>query len=132
MSNRWKQRSTCVYNTSYPIIFCPKYRRKVLVGLVATRLKELIKQKCDTMRVEVKKMEVMPDHVHLFLRTLPVHPPNFVIGQVKGYTSRILRHEMPFLKRRLPTLWTRSYFIESVGHISQATIEKYIEHQKAK
>ena len=132
MSNRWKQRSTCVYNTSYHIIFCPKYRRKVLVGLVATRLKELIKQKCDTMRVEVKKMEVMPDHVHLFLRTLPVHPPNFVIGQVKGYTSRILRHEMPFLKRRLPTLWTRSYFIESVGHISQATIEKYIEHQKAK
>ena len=84
------------------------------------------------MKVEIRKMEVMPDHVHLFLRALPIHAPHFVIGQIKGYTSRILREEIPALRRRLPTLWTRSYFVESLGHISQKTIEKYIEGQKGK
>ena len=132
MKNRWKQSSTCVYNTSYHIIFCPKYRRKVLVGDIENRLKELIIEKCDEMGVEMRKMEVMPDHVHLFLRALPIHAPHFVIAQIKGYTSRKLRKEIPALRSRLPTLWTRSYFVESVGHISQRTIEKYIEGQKGK
>ena len=103
-----------------------------MINKIETRLKELIKEKCEKMKVEIRKMEVMPDHVHLFLRALPIHAPHFVIGQIKGYTSRILREEIPALRRRLPTLWTRSYFVESVGHISQKTIEKYIEGQKGK
>jgi putative transposase len=72
----------------------------------------------------------MSDHVHLFVKTKPIHAPHFVVGQLKGYTSRILRQEFSKLKSRLPTLWTRSYYIESIGHISEAIIKKYIEDQK--
>ena len=77
-------------------------------------------------------MEIMPDHVHLFIKSTPIHAPHFIVGQLKGYTSRILRLEFQSLKSKLPTLWTRSYYIESVGHISEATIKKYIEDQKNK
>jgi putative transposase len=102
------------------------------VDEVERRLKELIKEKCERMKIGIGKMEVMPDHVHLFLRMKPIHAPNFVIGQIKGYTSSMLRKEMPFLKRKMPTLWTGSYYVESIGHISEATIEKYIADQKIK
>lgn len=78
------------------------------------------------MGIEVGKLEVMADHVHLFVRAKPTQAPHYIVGQIKGYTSRILRQTLPALKKRLPTLWTRSYYVESVGHISQYTIEKYI------
>jgi putative transposase len=77
-------------------------------------------------------MEVMPDHVHIFIKVFPVDAPTYVVSQLKGCTSFILRNEFPTLKSRLPTLWTRSYFCESVGHISEATIKKYIDEQKTK
>ena len=74
----------------------------------------------------------MPDHVHLFVKTKPTIAPHFLIQQIKGISSRILRNEFKELKRKMPSMWTRSYFIESVGHISQETIEKYIQEQKNK
>jgi putative transposase len=74
----------------------------------------------------------MPDHVHIFIKTTPNDSPIFIVSQLKGYSSSMLRKEFPKLKSRLPTLWTRSYFCESVGHISQATIKKYIIEQKNK
>lgn len=77
-------------------------------------------------------MEIMPDHVHLFVKTTPTTSPHFIVQQLKGYTSRVLRQEFPSLKSRLPSLWTRSYYCESVGHISEETIRKYIEEQKNK
>jgi len=80
----------------------------------------------------IENMEVMPDHVHLFVKSPPIHAPHFIVGQLKGYSSRMLRGEFPKLKSRLPTLWTRSYYIESVGHISQETVKKYIGDQKGK
>lgn len=72
----------------------------------------------------------MPEHVHLFIKSNPVDSPHFIVQQLKGYTSRILRQEFPSLKSKLPTLWTRSYYCESVGHISEETVKKYIENQK--
>lgn len=75
-------------------------------------------------------MEVMPDHVHLFVKSKPTYAVHFVVNQLKGYTSFKLREEFPELKSRLPTLWTRSYFVESVGHISEDTVKRYIENQK--
>ena len=131
-STRWKQSKTAVYNTSYHIIFCPKYRRKILTGVIEKRLKDLISEKCKKMEIEIGKMEVMPDHVHLFLISKPIYAPHYLIGQIKGYTSRILRQEFAVLKSRLPTLWTRSYYVESIGHISEETIKRYIEDQKGK
>lgn len=130
--DRWKQSNTCVFNTSYHIIWCPKYRRKVLIGKIEKRCKQLIEQKAKELNIEIRKMEVMPDHVHLFIKARPVHSPQYLAAQFKGFTSHELRKEFPELKRKLPTLWTRSYYVESIGHISEATIKKYIEEQKNK
>lgn len=127
---RWKQSKTSVYNTSYHIIWCPKYRRKVLQGKVADRLKEILHEKATELGIEIASLEVMPDHVRMFVKAKPVHAPQYLVNQFKGYSSFILRKEFPTLKSRLPTLWTRSYYVESVGHISEATIKQYIEDQK--
>jgi putative transposase len=127
---RWKRSNKSVYNVGYHLIWCPKYRRQVLVGEIEMRLKELLNIKAGEIGVNIEKMEVMPDHVHLFVKTDPTMSPHFVIQQFKGYTSRMLRQEFPHLKSKLPTLWTRSYYAESVGHISEAVVKKYIEEQK--
>lgn len=128
--NRYHYNPHCVFNIGYHVIWCPKYRRKVLTSGVDERLKELLLEKAKSIDVEIVKMEVMPDHVHLFIKTPPTLAVHFVVNQFKGYTSRLLRNEMPWLKSRLPTLWSRSYYCESVGHISEKTIKRYIEDQK--
>jgi putative transposase len=130
VSQRWKRSNKSVFNVGYHLIWCPKYRRNVLVGSVETRLKELLVQKAGELGTSIEKMEVMPDHVHLFVKADPTMSPHFIVQQLKGYTSRTLRQEFPTLRSRLPTLWTRSYYVESVGHISESVIKKYIEDQK--
>jgi len=130
METRWKTSRHSVYNISYHLIWCPKYRRKVLVEEVDKRLKELLKNKAEELGRAIEKMEVMPDHVRLFIKSSPVYAPHYIVQQLKGYTSRLLRQEFPGLKSRLPTLWTRSYYAESIGHISEETIKRYIEDQK--
>jgi putative transposase len=127
---RWTTSNKAVYNIGYHIIWCPKYRRKVLVDRVEIRLKELLFEKAEQISVSIESLEIMPDHVHVFVKTTPVNAPHYVVQQFKGYTSRILRKEFKFLRTRLPTLWTRSYYIESIGHISESVIRKYIESQK--
>ena len=128
--NRYTVSRHSVYNMGYHIIWCPKYRRKVLIDGVDVRLKELILEKAGQMGVTVEKMEVMPDHVHLFVKADPVIPVHHIINQLKGYSSRILRNEYPKVKSRLPSLWTSSYYCETIGHISEKTIKRYIEDQK--
>jgi len=130
MKQRWKSSAKAKFNIGYHLIWCPKYRRKVLVDGVDIRLKELLIEKSKQMNVVIENMEVMPDHIHLFVKCQPVDNPQQIVGQLKGYASRYLRAEFPKLKSRLPCLWTRSYYCESVGHISEATIKKYIEEQK--
>lgn len=127
---RYTYNSHCVFNISYHIIWCPKYRRKVLVNGVDERLKELLKEKSAQIGITIEKMEVMPDHVHLFVKAVPTLAIHFIVNQLKGYTSYTLRKEFPILKSRLPTLWTRSYYCETIGHISEKTIIRYIEDQK--
>ena len=130
--NRWTKAKTTVYNLSYHIIFCPKYRREVLVGEIKQRLEELFFEKADDLEIEIKDLTVMPDHVHLFIKADPTLAPHYIVRQLKGHSSKILREEFPQLKSRLPSLWTRSYYIESIGHISEDTIRKYIEDQEGK
>lgn len=129
-NERWTTSNKAVYNIGFHLIWCPKYRRKVLTGKVETRLKELLLQKAADIEIIVDTMEVMPDHVHLFVKSTPVLSPHYIVQQLKGFTSHELRKEFPKLKSRLPTLWTRSYYCESVGHISEDTIKRYIEDQK--
>lgn len=130
VSNRWTHSNTTVYNIGYNIIWCPKYRRKVLIGDVEQRLKELLNIKAIEIGVSIEMMEIMPDQVHLFVKTPPIASPHWVVQQLKGYTSHELRKEFGGLKSRLPTLWTRSYYIESFGHISEDTVKRYIAEQK--
>jgi putative transposase len=132
MNKRWSTKSHSTFNLGYHFIWCPKYRRDVLVDGIDIRLKELLIEKATQHGWTIEEMEVMPDHVHIFIKTTPNDSPIFIVSQLKGYSSSMLRKEFPKLKSRLPTLWTRSYFCESVGHISQATIKKYIIEQKNK
>ena len=82
------------------------------------------------MNVEIKAMEVMPDHVHLFIEFDPRMNLHKVIKTLKGVSSHKLREEFPYLKSRIPSLWTRSYFSSTVGHVSEETVQQYIESQK--
>jgi len=131
-TKRWKHSRTTVHNIGYHLIWCPKYRRKILVGEVANRLKELLIEKADEIDTSIETIEIMPDHIHLFIKTPPTASPHWVVQQLKGHTSRVLRSEFPSLKTRIPSLWTRSYYVESVGHISEDSVRKYIEEQKGK
>lgn len=128
--DRWKRSRTAVYCLTYHVIWCPKYRRKVLIGGVEDRLKELITQRAGELDCKVLTLEVMPDHVHLFIETPPTIGVHFMIQQLKGYTAHVLRDEYPSLKSRIPNMWTRSYYVESVGCVSEEGIRKYIENQK--
>ena len=129
-TKKYKTDSHLVYSCQYHIIFCPKYRRSVLVEGIDTRLKELILNKEKEYGYEVLDMEIMPDHVHLLLDVNPKIGVFTVVNHIKGYTSHELRKEFPSLKSRLPTLWTQSKFISSVGAVTLEVVKKYIKSQK--
>ena len=112
------------------MINIPKYRRPVLVDGVDERLKEILFSVASDFDASIKALEVMPDHVHLFVEIDPRVPLHQFIKSLKGRSSRILREEFPWLKSRIPSLWTRSYFCCTIGHISEDTIRRYIEEQK--
>lgn len=132
MDKRWSVSEGSVYNLGYHIIWCPKYRRKVLVDGIDIELKRLIREKCDEHNWELENLEVMPDHVHIFIKCKPTDSVAYVVAQIKGYTSHVLKQLFPSLNSRLPNLWTRSYYAESVGIINEETIKRYIENQKWK
>lgn len=119
-----------VYSCQYHVIFCPKYRRPVLTDGVDVRLKELILEKQNEYEYKILDMEVMPDHVHIIIDVNPKIGIFSVISKIKGYTSRIIRQEFPAVKSRIPTLWTHSMFISSVGSVTLEVVKKYIEEQK--
>lgn len=125
-----KHNTTSVVNINYHIIWCPKYRRKVLVDGVDARLKEVLVHIAEESGCTIETMEVMPDHIHIFLKGTPTIPIHLIVKNLKGKSSRILRTEFPHLKRRLPCLWTRSYYCETIGCINEETIKRYIENQK--
>ncbi|KKW12568.1 MAG: transposase IS200-family protein [Candidatus Gottesmanbacteria bacterium GW2011_GWB1_49_7] len=130
MTAGYSRSQTSVHFMGYHFIWCPKYRRPVLKGGVDARLAELIKEKATELDCKIIALEIMPDHVHMFIEAQPILSPNKIVGQIKGYSSRVLREEYKHLKTTLPTLWTRSYFVSTHGHISDSLIRKYIEEQK--
>jgi putative transposase len=129
-NKKYKSSNHLVYSCQYHVIFCSKYRRKVLTDGIDERLKELIVEKQEEFGYEVLDMEVMPDHVHLLLDVDPKIGIYSVITKIKGYTSKQLREEFPALKKRIPTLWTHSKFISSVGSVTLDVVKRYIEEQK--
>ena len=125
-----KHNTTSVVNINYHIIWCPKYRRKILVNGVDDRLKVVLGEIAEEYGCHIDTMEVMPDHIHIFLKGSPIIPIHLIVKNLKGKSSRVLRQEFPHLKKRLPCLWTRSYYCETIGCINEETIKKYIENQK--
>ena len=129
---KYKSNHTVVFSCQYHVIFCPKYRRKVLTNGIDTRLKELILEKQDEYGYEIISMEVMPDHVHLLIDCAPSPGIDTIVGKIKGYTSHTIRKEFPWMKRRLPSLWTRSKFISTTGAVTMQAVQSYIADQKGK
>jgi len=127
---KYKNNKNIVFSCKYHIVWCPKYRRKILVDKIKTRLEELIKNKCFELNVEILEMEIMPDHVHLLIEVDPQFGVHKAIKQIKGNSSRILREEFQELTTKLPTLWSNSYFISTVGGSPLKVIKKYIQNQK--
>lgn len=127
---KYKSNNNVVYSCKYHVVWCPKYRRKVLVNGVDARLKVLIPEICEEHKIDLIEMEVMPDHVHLLVEVAPQFGIHKAVKQIKGRTSRILRDEFDFLRSRLPTLWTNSYFVSTVGSAPLSEIKQYIENQK--
>lgn len=121
-----------IYSCKYHIVWCPKYRRKVLINGVDTRLKELIHEIAKELQLEIIEIEVMPDHVHILLEVDPQFGIHRAVKALKGRTSRILQQEYPWLRSRIPTLWTNSYFCSTVGGAPLSVIKQYIENQKQK
>lgn len=126
----YKSNNNIVYSCKYHVVWCPKYRRKVLVGSIAERLKELIEIRCSEINAEILEMEIMPDHVHLLIEVDPQFGINQAIRSIKGFSSHSLRNEFPTLKTRLPTLWTNSYFVSTVGGAPLEVIKQYIQNQE--
>ena len=124
-----KSNKNIVFSCQYHIIWCPKYRRKVLVGEVKDRLIEIIKTVANELGAEIKELEVMPDHVHLLIDCDPSFGVYKIIKRIKGTSSRLLRAEYPHIKSRLPSLWTNSVCILSTGGASIETIRQYIQNQ---
>jgi len=118
-----------VYSCYYHVVFCPKYRKRVLTGKVAERLKELVLQKQKEYHYEVIEQEIMDDHVHLLLSVNPKIGIYRVVSKIKGVTSNALRKEFKEVRTRIPTLWTRSRFISSVGAVTLDVVKRYIEKQ---
>lgn len=129
MEQEYRRTNTTVSLINYHFVFCPRYRRKVLVGDVEKRFKELTQQICKELDIEILAMEVMPDHVHLFVNAPPTLSPSDIMAKIKGITSRHLRKEFKHLQH-LQSLWTRSFFVSTAGHVSSETIKRYVESQK--
>ena len=118
-----------LYSCQYHVIWCTKYRRKVLDTQIQNRLKQLICDQQDEYEYNIREMETQSEHIHLLIEIPPIHSVDKIVGKIKGYTSKVLREEYPSLKSRLPSLWTRSKFVSSCGGVTLKVIKDYIESQ---
>jgi putative transposase len=127
---KYKSNLNVVYSCKYHVIWCPKYRRSVLVKGADVRLKEIIQQVANECTSEVLELEVMPDHVHLLVEVDPQFGIHRLVKLMKGRSSKLLRAEFRWIKSRLPTLWTNSYFVSTIGGAPLEVVKQYIEQQK--
>lgn len=130
MNTIYKSNKNVVYSCKYHVVWCTKYRRKVLTNGVDARLNELLLEYAKKLSVDILEMEIMPDHVHILMEVDPQFGVHKAVRSLKGYTSKILREEFPYLRTKIPTLWTNSYFVSTVGGAPLEVIKQYIENQK--
>lgn len=130
ISMKYKSNNNVVYSCKYHVIWCPKYRRKVLINQVKENLEKLIFEQCEKYKAELIEMEIMPDHIHLLVEIDPQFGIHKLIKRMKGYSSHVLRKKFKHLTTKLPTLWSNSYFVSTVGGAPLDVIKKYIQNQK--
>lgn len=130
MDKMYKSNNNVVYSCKYHVIWCSKYRRKVLINEVDARLRELLYECVKDLSADILEMEIMPDHVHILIEVVPQYSIHKAVKSLKGYTSKRLREEFPFLQTKMPTLWTNSYFVSTIGDMSKEAMKQYIENQK--
>ena len=126
----FKSNKNIIYSCKYHIIWCTKFRRDLLKEQVDIDLKNIILEISKKLKVEVIEIEIMPDHVHLLVDVDPQFGVHKYIKNVKGASSKLLRDKYKELRSRVPTLWTNSYFISTVGGVTLDVVKKYIEDQK--
>lgn len=132
MENKYRTTKTTVSLINYHFVFCPRYRRKIFnISNVETRFKEIVKDICDELEISTIAIECDRDHAHIFLNCLPKLSPSDIMNRIKGVSSRLIRDEFEELKK-MPSLWTRSYFVSTAGNISSETIKRYVEEQKTR
>lgn len=132
MENKYRRTQTTVSLINYHFVFCPRYRRKIfLIPNVEERFKHIVKFICEEMEIKIIAIECDKDHTHMFLNCLPTLSPADIMQKIKGVTSRVLRDEFPQLKK-MPSLWTRSYFVSTEGNVCSETIKRYVENQKSR
>lgn len=108
MNISYKSNNNIVYSCKYHVVWCPKYRRKVLTNGIDTRLKELLLEYATNISVDI--MEIMPDHVHILMEVDPQFGIHKAVKSLKGYTSKVLRSEYPSLKTRMPSAMNKQLF----------------------
>ena len=126
----YKSNNNVVYSCKYHVVWCPKYRRKVLVDGIDERLKVILQGVASDLQADIIEMEIMSDHVHVLVEVDPQFGIHRFVKTAKGRSSRLLREEFPILRSKLPTLWTNSYFVSTVGGAPLAMVKQYIENQK--
>ncbi|SEG80661.1 putative transposase [Thermomonospora echinospora] len=125
-----RSNANITFQCAFHVVWCPKYRRRVLDGPIEARLKEIVREVVAEKGAWLVELEVMPDHVHLLVEVDPQFGVHRLVKAIKGRSSRVLREEFPALKSRLPTLWTNSYFVATVGGAPLDVVNKYLENQK--
>jgi putative transposase len=125
-----RSNNNVVYRCTFDVVWCPKYRRPVITGQVDEHLKHIIRDVCAERDAPIAELETTPDHVRLLVTVDPQYGIHRLVKQIKGRSSRLLRQEFPHLRRRLPTLWTNSYFVATVGGPTSEAVKRYVENQR--
>jgi len=127
---KYKSNRNVIFSCKYHVVWCPKYRRDVLDEEVASLLKKIIYEVCQESDADLLELEIMPDHVHLLVEVDPQFGIHRLLKKIKGRSSRILRNTFQRIRSRLPSLWTNSYFVSTVGGAPLSVVKQYIEDQK--
>lgn len=126
----YRRTKTTISLINYHFVFCPRYRRKIFdIPNVEIRFKEVVKDICEELEINIAAIECDRDHTHIFLNCLPNLSPENIMRKIKGRSSKIIREEFKELSK-MPSLWTRNYFVSTAGNVSSETIKKYVEEQK--
>lgn len=132
MKKEYKHTNTTISMINYHFVFCPRYRRKIfLIQGVEERFKELATIKCEELEIEILEIKCEKDHAYMFLNCLPTQSPSNIMKDIKGYTSKILREEFEILSK-MPSLWTRNYFVSTAEMVGEDIIKEYIESQRTR